>query len=163
MRFLFRIATLTLVTATAFCQSRPASQKRNTVQWQNVDQLCGILEFDAPKKKTITTADGKTETRLYADVVKDAEVTLYGGAAPDENCCGGKTPVGHTKSNKFGRFELHGYRGGWYWVRIERNDFSTTMPLHVTSDFNEKSCQDRSVGRIFTVDAQPPKVETRIY
>jgi hypothetical protein len=153
---------LFLATATAFCQSRPASQ-HSTAQWQNVGQLCGILRFAAPKRKTITTVDGKTETRLYPNVLKDAEVTLYKGTSLDENCCGDKTPVGRTKSNKLGRFELPGLQGDWYWLRIETNNFSTTIPLHVTSDFNDKSCHDRSVGRIFTVDAQPPKVETRIY
>ena len=162
MRFLFGIATLCLATATAFCQSRPASQ-HNTSQWQNVDQLCGILILATPKKKTITTVDGKTETLLYPNVLKDAEVTLYRGTSLDEKCCAGKTPAERTKSNKLGRFELPGFQGGWYWVRIETNDFSATIPLHVTSDFNEKSCHDRSVGRIFTVDAQPPKVEIRIY
>lgn len=162
MRFLFGIATLFFATATTFSQSHPAAQ-HNTAQWQNADQLCGILTFAAPKKKTITTVDGKTETRLYANVLKDAEVTLYKGTALDENCSEGKTPAGRTKSNRLGRFELPGFQGGWYWVRIETNDFSATIPLHVRSDFNDKSCHDRSVGRIFTVDTQPPKVETRIY
>jgi hypothetical protein len=162
MRFLLGSATLFLAAATVLCQSRPASQQ-NTAQWQNVDQLCGILRLAAPKKKTITTIDGKTETRLYPNVLKDAEVTLYKGTALDGNCCGGKSPAGHTKSNSLGRFELPGFPGGWYWLRIETNDFGVAIPLHLTSDFNEKSCHDRSVGRIFTVDAQPPKVETRIY
>jgi hypothetical protein len=162
MRLLFSSAALFLATAAVFGQSRPASQ-RNTALWQNVDQLCGILEFATPKKKTITTANGKAETRLYANVLKDAEVTLYKGTALDENCCGGTTPARRTKSNQLGRFELPGFQRGWYWLSIETGDFGTAIPLHVTSDFNDKSCHDRSVGRIFTVDAQPPKVETRIY
>ena len=162
MRFLFGIAAFFLSTATAFSQSRPPSQ-HNATEWKDVDQLCGILKFARPKKKTITTVDGKTETRLYANVLKDAEVTLYKGSASDENCCGGKIPAGRTKSNQLGRFELPGFQGGWYWVRIETDDFSTTIPLHVTSDFNDKTCHDPSVGRILTVDAVPPKVETRIY
>lgn len=161
MRLLLSSATLFLVT-TAFCQSRPAPQQ-NTPQWQIVDQLCGILRFAVPIKKTITTADGKPETRLYESVLKGAEVTLYAATPLDENCCGGKTPARRTKSNQLGRFELIGFQRGWYWLRIEIDDFATTIPLHVTSDFNDKSCHDRSVGRIFTVDAQPPKVETRIY
>jgi hypothetical protein len=45
----------------------------------------------------------------------------------------------------------------------ETFDFTNTMPLRVTSDFNDKSCRDGAIGRIFTVNAQPPKVETRIY
>jgi hypothetical protein len=162
VRFLFGIAAFLLCTATAFCQTQPASQ-RNAAKWQNVDQLCGILRFATPNKKTITTLDGKVETRLYAKVLGDAELTLYKGTASDENCCGGKIPAGRTKSNRLGRFELPGFQGGWYWVRVETEDFSTTIPLHVTSDFSDKACRDPSVGRIFTVDAVPPKVETRIY
>jgi hypothetical protein len=100
---------------------------------------------------------------LYANVLKGAEVVLYRGASSDESCCGAKTPVGQAKSNKSGRFELVGFQSGWYWMHIESNNFSTTIPLHVTSDFNDKSCHAPSVGRIFTVDAKPPKVETRIY
>jgi len=133
------------------------------VKWQSVDQLCGTLEFAAPKKKTITMANGKTETRLYANVLKDAKVAVYRGTSSDGVCCGGKTPAVDTKSDKLGRFELSGFQTGWYWLQIESNNFSTTIPLHVTSDFNEESCHDRFVGRIFTVDAQPPKVETQIY
>lgn len=133
------------------------------VKWQSVDQLCGTLEFGAPNKKTIMTADGKTETRTYANVLKDAKLALYRGTASDEGCCGGKTPAGNSKSDKLGRFELTGFQSGWYWLHIESNNFSTTIPLHVTSDFNDKSCHAPSVGRIFTVDSKPPKVEIRIY
>ncbi len=66
--------------------------------------------------------------------------------------------------------KMHSFRlpprlpgAGWYWLRIESNNFRTTIPLRVTSGFNDKSCHDRSVDRIVTVDVQPPKVETRIY
>jgi hypothetical protein len=163
MRIPFGIATVALAAAITFYQSLPVSQQHNTAHWQDVDQLCGDLELATPRKKTITTADGKTETRLYANFLGDATVSLYRGTASDESCCEGKTPVGHARSNKFGRFELTGFPSGWYWLRIESNNLKTTIPLHVTSDFNDKSCQDRSVGRIFTVDAQPPKVETWIY
>lgn len=138
-------------------------QKRNPPPWQSVDQLCGVLEFATPKKKTITETDGKTETRLYANVLKDAKVALYMGTASDEGCCEGKTPAGNTTSDKRGWFELSGFQSGWYWLYIESNNFSTTIPLHITSDFNVNSCHARSVGRIFTVDSKPPKVETRIY
>ena len=85
-------------------------QQPNPPQWQDVDQLCGVLEFATPKKKTITTADGKTETRMYANVLKEAKVALYRGTASDEGCCGGKTLAGNTKSDKLGRFELSGLR-----------------------------------------------------
>jgi hypothetical protein len=140
-------------------QLRPGSE----VQWQDVDQLCGSLTLRTPKKKTITTADGKTETRLYSNALEDAGVALFRGTSTDENCCGGKTPAEHAKSTKYGRFELPGFQSGWYWLRVERDNFSTTIPLHVTRDFNYKSCHDPSVGRIFIVDAQPPKIETLIY
>lgn len=158
MRFHLAVATLALVAATALCQSPPSSDRRSAVQWQNVDQLCGVLQFVTPKTKTITTADGKTETRLYANVLKDAEVVLYRGTASDENCCGGKPPVGHAKSNTSGSFELSGFQKGFYWLRIENNNFTSTIPVLVTSDFNEGLCHERSVGRMFTADARPPKV-----
>jgi len=100
---------------------------------------------------------------LTQNVLKDAEVVLYRGAVSDKNCCQRKTQPGRTKSNKFGRFELRGFQSGLYWLHIESKNFSATIPLRVSSDFNDKACRDRSVVRIFTVDARPPKVETRIY
>lgn len=148
--------------AVAFPQSPPDSPSDNSPQWQKVDQLCGILVFATPKKKTIIV-NGKTEIRLYADPVKDAEVTLYQGKAADKTCRDSTTPAGQTQSNNFGRFEFSGFQSGWYWLGVKKNDFIVTIPLHTTSDLDKKSCHDRSVGRIFTVDAQPPKVETRIY
>jgi hypothetical protein len=124
-------------------------QQPNAPQWQNIDQLCGVLEFATPKKKMITRADGKTETRMYADVLKEVKAALYRGTASDEGCCGGKKPAGNTKSDKLGRFELSDFQSGWYWLYIESNNFSTTIPLHVTSDFNDKSCHAPSVGPHF--------------
>jgi hypothetical protein len=144
------------------CRTVAQLQSEIEVNRQNVDQLCGSLRFAAPKTKTITTADGKVEKRLYANVLNEADVELY-KATRYEKCCDGKTPAGRTKSDKFGRFQLPGFQSGWYWLHIQSKNFTTTMPLHVTSDFNDKSCRDLSVGRIFTVDAQPPQVETRIY
>jgi len=135
----------------------------NTVQWLNIDKFCGTLRLATPIEKTIKTLDGKTEKRLYANVLTDAEITLYRGTPSDKSCCGTKTAERRTKSDKFGSFELLGLQSGWYWVRINTNDFSTTIPLHVMNNSNDKSCHDRSVGHIFTVDSQPPKVETRIY
>jgi hypothetical protein len=145
------------------CRTVAELMSDTEVKWLTVDQLCGSLRFANPKEKTITTADNKVETRLYANVLKEADVELYNGTRSDQNCCDGKTPLVHTKSDKFGRFEVPGFQRGWYWLRIESNNFSTTIPLHVTSGFNDKSCHDRSVGRIFIVDVRPPKVETRIY
>jgi len=156
------VATVVLATVVGLLQSPPDFSSDNTPHWQKADQLCGILEFATPKKKTITV-NGKTETRLYANLIKDAEVTLYRGTALDKTCCADTVPAARTKSNDFGRFEFSGFQSGWYWLRIKKNTFSAIIPLHATSDFDGKSCSDRSVGRIFTVDAQPPKVETRIY
>lgn len=162
MRLTLGIATMALATVTGLYQSPADSQRLNTPQWQEVNQLCGILKFDAPLKKTITV-NGKTEVRLYANFVKGAEVALYRGTAVDKTCCTETTPAGHAQSTKLGRFEFSGFQSGWYWLRVKKDDFSTTIPLHVTSDFNEKSCHSPSVGRVFTVDVQPPKVETQIY
>jgi hypothetical protein len=75
----------------------------------------------------------------------------------------GRGAAGQTQSNNFERFEFSGFQSGWYWLRVKKNDFIVTMPLHTASDFEKKSCHDLSVGRIFNVDAQPPKVEARIY
>lgn len=146
------------------CRTETQLQSAIEVNWQSVGQLCGSLRYTNPKTKTIVTADGKAEASLYANVLKEADVEVFKGTRLDENkCCDRKTPAGHTKSDKFGRFEVPGLPSGWYWLRVTSNNFSSTIPLQVTNDFNDKSCHDRSVGRIFAVDAQPPKVETRIY
>ena len=151
------------------CWTAAPPQSNSAVKWQSVDQLCGRLRFANPKKKTMTTVDGKVETRFYPSVLKDADVELYNADVElydltgYKNCCDGRPAAGRTKSDKVGGFELPGFPSGWYWLHIESNDFSATIPLHVTSDSDDKSCHERSVGRIFTVDTQPPKVETRIY
>jgi len=146
------------------CRTEAQLQSAIEVNWQSVGQLCGSLRYANQKKKTIITTDGKAEIRLYSNVLKEAVVEVYKGTRlDDKNCCDGKTLAGHAKSDKFGRFEVPGLPSGWYWLRIKSNNLSTAIPLQVTSDFNDKSCHDRSVGRIFTVDAQPPRVETRIY
>ena len=36
------------------------------------------------------------------------------------------------------------------------------VPVHLTSDFNERLCSDSSVRRSVVVDSIPPKIETRI-
>lgn len=144
------------------CQTVAQPQPNIEVKWQSVNQLCGSLRFANPKKKTITTADGKVETLLYANVLNEADIELY-KEIPHKNCCDGKPPAWHTKSDRFGRFEIPGFQSGWYWMLIESESFSTVIPLHVTSDFREKSCHDRSAGRIFVVDAQPPRVVSFIY
>jgi len=148
-------------------QAAQQFRSNGKVQWQNVDQLCGSLRFKAPVRETITWPNGKVETRLYLNVLKNADVELYRGTPSDKNCCKPEMQVGRTESNEQGRFELPGFQRGWYWLRIEQleesSTYSNTMPLRVTSDFNDKSCRDAAIGRIFTLDARPPKVETRIY
>jgi hypothetical protein len=131
-------------------------------QWQETDQLCGVLEFVTPKKKIIVV-NGKTETRLYENPVKEAEVLLYRGTVLDEACCSQTTPVARTQSNKNGAFEFLDFPSGRYWLRVNKDVLNATIPVQITGDFNSKSCTDPLVGRIFTVDAQPPKVQTRIY
>jgi hypothetical protein len=84
VRFLFRIAALALAASTAFSQGPPASEQHKAAQWETVGQLCGILEFAMPKEKTTTTAEGKTKTRLYPNVLKRAKVELYKGTASEE-------------------------------------------------------------------------------
>jgi len=153
------LPTFALATAFGLLQSVPPHY--GDTQWQSVDQICGHLEFGTPKKTTIVV-NGKTETRLNANPLKDADVIVYRGTASDKICCADAAPASHTHSNKFGQFEFSGFQNGWYWLRVKKGGFSATMPLHVTRDFDPKSCRDRSVDRIFTVDAQPPNVQTRI-
>jgi hypothetical protein len=162
MKVLLGIAALALSARIALSQGPRAIQEHNPTQWQDIDQLCGMLVFATPIKKTVTTADGKTESRLYANVLKEAMVALYQGDASDEDCCRGKVLAGQTKSNKFGKFELIRFGSGWYWLQIKSDHFSATIPLHVTANFDDKACHDPSVLRVLTVDLQPPKVETRI-
>ena len=162
MRPTLAVPTVALATLMGLLRSTPHPPNDNEQQWKKVDQLCGNLEFATPKKETIVV-NGKTEVRLYANPVKDADVILYRGTASDKTCCADATRATRTRSNKFGKFEFSGFQSGWYWLRVNKADFSATIPLHVTRDFDAKSCRDRSVGRIFFVDAQPPKVETRIY
>jgi hypothetical protein len=162
MRLVFAVPTVALATVMGLLQSKAHPPDDNEPQWQKVDQLCGDLEFATPKGKNIVV-NGKTETNLYASPVKDAEVILYRGTALDKTCCADATRATRTRSNKFGKFEFSGFQSGWYWLRVNYGKLSATMPLEVTRDFDAKSCRDRSVGRIFTVDAQPPRVETRIY
>jgi len=153
---------LLLAAPTAFGQDQLPS-RRSAAHWLDTDQLCGTLKFATPKKKRITTTDGKAETTSYENVLKAAAVKLYKGRESDENCCEGRESVGSTKTTKFGAFEFPGFQAGWYWLRVESGDFSSTIPLHVTSDFNEKSCHDPSGGRIITVDTHHPTPEMRIY
>jgi hypothetical protein len=153
---------LLLAAPASFGQSQPPTP-RSTTHWLDTDQLCGGLKFATPKKKTITTKDGRAETTSHENVLKGATLTLYKAPDSRDDCCEGRKSVGSTKSTKSGAFEFPGFQAGRYWLRVESGDFSSTIPLHVTNDFNEKSCHDPSVGRILTVDTHPPTVKTRIY
>jgi len=139
------------------------------VHWLKVDQLCGRLKSDPPIKETRPTADGKVETQLYPNFLRNAEVELYRGTPSDRSCCKREMHVGGTKSNEQGRFELSGFQRGWYWLRIEQDfsiegpTFTNTLLLRVTSDFNDKSCRDAAIGQVLTVNTKPPKVETSIH
>ena len=135
---------------------------RGESQWQKTSQLCGVLEFATPKKKTIVV-NGRTETRLYENPVEEADVLLYRGKVLDKTCCPDTTPTARTRSNRYGTFEFSGFQSGWYWLRVERDGLDVTIPLQVTSDPDIKFCRDPSVGRIYTVDSKPPSVQTQIY
>lgn len=62
------------------------SKARKKVQWQDVDQLCGQLQLNVPEKKTIMV-DGKNESRLFAQYLPDATVTLYPATETEKQCC----------------------------------------------------------------------------
>lgn len=78
-------------------------------QWQKTDQLCGVLEFATPKNKTIVV-NGKTETLMYANPVKEADILVYRGKILDKTCCPDTAPAARTQSNKHGTFELPGFK-----------------------------------------------------
>jgi hypothetical protein len=139
----------------------PQLRSDTEVKWQTVDQLCGDVELAAPTKKTIVV-NGKTETRLYVTQMRNAEVTLYKGAARDKACCGSAAPLARALSGRSGQFEFSGFQRGLYWLAVQKGSFSGAIPLQLTDDFNTKSCREPSTARSFIVDAQPPTVETRI-
>ena len=68
-----RVAVIALTAASCLRQGAPLLQSGEEPKWQTVDQLCGQLERAAPTKKTFVIG-GKTETRLYATPVKEAQV-----------------------------------------------------------------------------------------
>lgn len=156
------VLMMAIVSLMGLPQGAPPSQSGEQANWQKVDQLCGDLKLVAPTKKTIVI-DGKREVRLYETLVEYAEVFVYRGNALDKTCCGSAGPVASTRSNRFGRFEFSGFPRGLYWLQVKKANFAGAIPLRVTDDFNAKGCQARYIGRKFILDAQPPRVETRIY
>jgi hypothetical protein len=140
--------------------SLPASNADEKVQWQDVDQLCGQLQLEAPEKKTIIV-DGKREFRLYTAYLQDATITLYPATYAEKRCCA-TVPAATAQSRKYGAFEFKAVQPGYYWLRVQNNGLTRLIPVHVTSTFSETSCSDSSVCRSFVVDTTPPKIETRI-
>jgi len=140
--------------------SPPASNAAERVQWQKVDQLCGQLQLAAPEEKTIIV-DGKAKSRLYTAYIEGAMVTLYPATAAERECCAA-SPIATVRSRKYGAFEFRRIQPGYYWLQVQTNGSTQVIPLHLTSDFNEKACSDSSVRRSVVVDSAPPKIETRI-
>jgi hypothetical protein len=105
--------------------SIPVSKADEKVQWQGVDQLCGQLQLEAPRKKIIIV-DGKTEPRLYTAYLPDATATLY----PATYCRKGmlfRQPHSDRRSRKYGAFELRAFQPGYYCesgkLLLKRADF----------------------------------------
>jgi len=143
------------------CRTEAQLQSAIEVNWQSVDQFCGLVELSAPTKKTIVV-DGKTETRLYATHIKNAELVLYEATTSDKACCGPTAPVARTRSGRFGEFHFSGVQKGLYWLQVTKGSFTGAIPLRLTNDFDAKRCHAPSTIRRFIVDAQPPTVETLI-
>ncbi|HUA16474.1 MAG TPA: hypothetical protein VMG31_14350 [Verrucomicrobiae bacterium] len=140
--------------------STPAVNASEKIQWQDVDQLCGQLQLEAPEKKTIIV-DGKGESRLYTAYLPDAIVTLYPAKKTEKECCAA-TPIATARSRKYGSFELKAVQPGYYWLRVQKGELMRVIPVHLTSPFSEESCSDWCVRRSFVVDAIPPKIAIRI-
>ena len=157
------IAVPLIALAVGFSSAQSMQQAESTgVKWQKVDQICGDVELAASTKKTIVV-NGKKETRLYVTQFRNAELTLYRGAATDKACCGSGVALAQTQSGRFGHFEFSGVQRGLYWLAVRKGSFSGAIPLQLTDDFSPKWCHSPSTDRGFIVDAQPPTVETRIH
>ncbi len=156
------IATLILAAGTAFSQAETTPAGTAQPQWQKVDQLCGQLEITKPTIKTIIV-NGKRQERSYETYLNDAEVHLYRGADLDTARSGVGKPLAHTRSLRFGAFELPGFEHGLYWLEVKKGNLRSEIPLLVKEDFNARKCHAPEVGRIFVVDSKPPTVQVRIY
>lgn len=152
---------LVVIAETTFSQTPLKSESPHEPHWQSVDQLCGQIELSAPTKKTIV-CDNKTETRLYATYLRDADVFLYSATAGEGTCCGSAGPIARTRSRQSGAFEFSQFRGGLYWLQVRKGTLEKTIPVRVIRDFDAGLCHDSSVRRSFVVDSRPPTVRTRI-
>jgi hypothetical protein len=143
----------------------PTSQKTRPIaepRWQQVDQLCGRLELSNPTTKTIVV-DGKTETRVDATYVRQAELSLYRGVRADSRCCEGKQPIARSLSSKFGAFAFPGQPASLYWLRVQKATLDRAIPLDVAERTSLQTCREPGVGRILVEDSDPPTVQVRIY
>ncbi len=159
MKLLLATCTLSLLAGTTFPQA--AAKPVVELEWQKVDQLCGQLELAKPTTKSIMV-NGKREERSYVTFLNGAEVFLYRGANSDRECCGNRKPLAHTRSGRFGTFELPGLEHGLYWMQVRKGDLASEIPLLVAEDFNARKCRAPEVKRGFVVDSKPPVVEVRI-
>ena len=98
---------------------------------------------------------------LYTAYLEAATIALYPATSDENECCAGN-PMATVRSRKHGAFEFKGVQSGYYWLRVQKNQLTRLIPVHVRSAFNEKVCYVPSVGRSMVVDASPPKIETRI-
>jgi hypothetical protein len=137
-----------------------AGNSGKKVEWQDVDQLCGQLQLEAPQRKKIIV-EGRTELRLYTAYLEAATVALYPATPGEKDCCTGG-PMATTRSRSYGVFEFEGVQPGYYWLRVHRNGLTRLIPVHVTNAFDNKACHDSSVRRSVVVDSTPPKIQTRI-
>ena len=108
MKALFTISVIFLAVGNPFQQVESNSPGPAQLEWQKVDQLCGQLELTKPTNKTIIV-NGKREGRPYETYLNDAEVLLHRGTSSDTHCCGSGKPLAHTRSKRFGTFELPGF------------------------------------------------------
>ena len=142
-----------------FPQDAPKPKSDVQTQWQATDQLCGQLELAASLKKQIMV-NGTSELRLYSAYLENATANLYRAPPPGEECCTSK-PIATTRSRRFGAFEFEGVQPGTYWLRVQKNEVLSLIPVRVTHGFDKKACHDPSVGRSFVVDSSPPQIKTR--
>jgi hypothetical protein len=136
-------------TSCAGCTCHPQSQAESEAapKWQTVDLQCGQLKVMRPRG-------------LFESHLEYADVKLYPARRSQNECCR-DSPIATTKSGLYGAFELTRVKKGRYWLRVIKGKMSYTVPLNVTEDSNSQRCHVRGIGRIFILDSDPPKVETR--
>jgi hypothetical protein len=154
------IAFITLVGCAKLSQVPPTRESRDQTPWQVMDQLCGQLEWAAPKTKQVVVG-GKAESRSYTVYLEGATMSQYPATSSEKECCDAK-PMATVRSRKYGAFEFEGVPHGVYWLRVQKNELNRLIPVRITHDFDVKACRDPSVGRSVLADSNPPKIEIRI-